>query len=176
MGQGHGIHQWTRGRELEKTSMKRRLSRGFTLIELMIVVAIIGILAAIAVPNFLKFQARAKQSEVKMNLKAFYQATKAYFAANGEWACGFCGWSPEPGFKYTYLMGGANTKTATGNTCTAASGSVTGLAQTNPNPSSGAAGGFTAGAVANIDGDTSCDGWTINDANLLSNSKNDVEQ
>jgi type IV pilus assembly protein PilA len=53
--------------------------KGFTLIELMIVVAIIGILAAIAIPNFVKFQAKGKQSEANSNLKAIFSAQKANY-------------------------------------------------------------------------------------------------
>ncbi len=57
---------------------KRR--EGFTLIELMIVVAIIGILAAIAIPNFLKFQLRSKTGEAKANLAAIRTAEEGYFS------------------------------------------------------------------------------------------------
>jgi type IV pilus assembly protein PilA len=54
--------------------MKKFLSKdeGFTLIELMVVVAIIGILSAIAVPNFKKYQAKSKQSEAKIQLASVY--------------------------------------------------------------------------------------------------------
>ena len=55
--------------------MSKKLLRdesGFTLIELMVVVAIIGVLSAIAVPNFKKYQAKAKQSEAKIQLAAVY--------------------------------------------------------------------------------------------------------
>jgi type IV pilus assembly protein PilA len=60
--------------------MKNR--KGFTLIELMIVVAIIGILAAIAIPAFIKYIKQSKTSEANVNLKAIGDGASAYFQAD----------------------------------------------------------------------------------------------
>jgi type IV pilus assembly protein PilA len=71
-----------------RTAMSRLLNKskkGFTLIELMIVVAIIGILAAIAIPNFLRFQLKSKTSEGKVNLAAIRTAEESYLAEYGQY-------------------------------------------------------------------------------------------
>ena len=66
-----------------------RKANGFTLIELMIVVAIIGILAAVAIPAFMKYIRRSKTTEALMNVRRIYDSAVAYYEAehassNGE--------------------------------------------------------------------------------------------
>jgi len=135
--------------------LKKNLSRGFTLIELMIVVAIIGILAAVAIPSFTKFQDKAKASEAKANLKGYYTAAKSFFAENSTYVCDpvgeHCGFQPEAGNLFYYYLDGADADYATtksGTECT-----------TKPGAGARDATTFTAYAGVML-GDT-CSGWKI---------------
>jgi type IV pilus assembly protein PilA len=64
-----------------RATIRRR--DGFTLIELMIVVALIGVLAAIAIPNFLRYQMRARSTETLTHLKGIGTTEDAYYAEHG---------------------------------------------------------------------------------------------
>ena len=134
--------------------INRKNESGFTLIELMIVVAIIGILAAIAIPNFLRFQLKSKSSEGKVNIAAIRTAEESYLAEFGGTsvagtvspatapttakvtfvdAGGFntLGWSPEGQVFFQY-----------------------GVAWTSGTPSA-----YTISATADIDGDGTSQSW-----------------
>jgi type IV pilus assembly protein PilA len=63
----------------------------------------IGIVAAIAIPNFIRFQARAKQTECNINLKSFYVAQRASESAEADLSK--IGFSPERGNRYAYFVG-----------------------------------------------------------------------
>ena len=76
----------------------KAMQKGFTLIELMIVVAIIGILAAIAIPAYQDYTIRAQVTE-GLNLASSVKASVGeYFANNGTWPIGLVGASPALGF------------------------------------------------------------------------------
>ena len=149
-----------------------RKQEGFTLIELMIVVAIIGILAAIAIPNFLKYQAKSRQSEAKTNLSGIFVSNTAYFGEQAVY-----GNFVQMGFalagntnRYTYRAGTGTTLltdiiqaqvgTMVGGGAppfTEAQGSCANVAAAANGPT-----GFTATAAASIDGDNDIDHWFMN--------------
>jgi len=149
----------------------KKNKKGFTLIELMIVVAIIGILAAIAIPDFLKFMAKAKQSEAKTNLGAIFTVQVAYFGEHNTYGGGancfeLINWSPSGSNKYAYYCGSDIIKDVNQDGTFNAPAGVA----TSDGPDQ-----FTVGACGNVDNDATTDDWTMNDAKILKNAVNDVE-
>jgi type IV pilus assembly protein PilA len=82
---------------------RRGQPRGFTLIELMIVVAIIGVLASIAIPSFVRMQARARQAEVSTNLKSLYTSMRT-IQRKPPVDIHASGFAPDRGNRYSYHL------------------------------------------------------------------------
>ncbi len=144
---------------------------------LLLLIFIGGILAAIAIPNFLKFQTKAKQSEAKSNLGAIYTAQVVYYAEYNTYAgkgildeqqfnCfELIEWQPAGQNRYRYICDTADIQSEpTSTDC--------GIPKTIRSSKDG----FTVCAAGNIDSDDFCDVWCINDAKVLKNMSNDGEE
>jgi type IV pilus assembly protein PilA len=146
-------------------------SKGFSLIELMVVIAIIAFLAMIAIPNFSRFIAKAKRAEAYMNLNAIYAAEKAYWAEHGKYSDiltgeGGIGWKPEGNFYYSYgFAGAAGRNNFIGKLGTSASDLQSAKA---------GATGFIAVAAGDIDGDGTSDILTVDENNNITIVQDDI--
>lgn len=170
-------------------------SGGFSLIELMIVVAIIGILATIAIPNYQKFQRRARQTEARGTLGAIHTSVKSYIAEYGAATASFhlmgygpdgrilynCGWADNAGAAaprdtrpvVAGLTPLSNTQQSCGNpqiapTCLDDTASIG--AGADPATIAPAGAVFTAECRGNIGGNQ-VDVWTINEFKTMTNTQ-----
>lgn len=152
--------------------MRKILNKsGFTLIELMIVVTIIGLLSAIAIPIFLSYEAKTKQTEAKVNLGSIGTSEMAYFSENNRFSEDL----PSIGFSVS-IKAKYYDFTASRDFSLPHSGKWIGMHGTPGDgpPAGSIIGfqssayypganefGFTAIAVGNIDGDAPMDVWSV---------------
>lgn len=135
-----------------------RTNSGFTLIELMIVVVIIGILAALAIPRFMSASTKSKTSEAKQVLKQIYVMQRAYRQ------------------EYDEYWGNGITADATNGDNFMRIGVQIGRTARYSYVMAASANTFMCTATANIDDDATADTWTIDQTGTLVNTVDDASE
>ena len=156
----------------QRRGLRARVSQGgFTLIELMMVVGIIGVLASIAIPTFMQYQTRARQSEARTSLGAIYMGEHAYWIETGRYgSIGEIRYVIAGRTRYTYRTGaagaggGANANvTAPGDTQDTINASTGTIEAEGAIVAGSSATSFTATAAGNLDADPTVDRWSVNE-------------
>jgi len=138
------------------TFLRKRNKTGFTLIELMVVVVIIGILAALAIPRFMMSASKSKQSEAKQLLKQIYSMQRAYFMLNE-----------------SYALNGVTASVAAPQAFSIIHVEIMGSSRYSYSMTV-AGSTFICTATANLDDDATIDTWTMDNAGLLINTIDDA--
>jgi type IV pilus assembly protein PilA len=166
----------------ENIFMKSKLKNqgGFTLIELMLVVAIISIMSAIAIPNLISYVAKSRQAEAQMNLGGVYTDEMAYFSGNDTYSDSFnnIGFGLAGGSKYyDYTItapGDWGSTSWIGLHGSPGAGPPIGtVLNLNALPGASVA-SFTCIAAGNIDNDPEYDVWSIGQNGSLNNDYSDI--
>lgn len=144
------------------------MKNGFTLLEFIIVMAIIAILAALAVPSMKGLIGKAKRSECYSYLRAIAMAEHAYFATHDTFSTNLneIGFKPEGEYRYTYGFSGADGKNYYTGELKCSGSSLTGSYASKT--------GFSACAAADIDGDGDIDILSIDEKGKISIIHNDL--
>ena len=147
--------------------LKNMTRDGFTLVELMVVVAIIGILATLAVPQYKKFQAKSRQSEARLSLGGAYTIEQSFAAENSSYtSClGQAGYNRD-GVRFYYSVGLDANSTAQA-TCGPTGALDCNYTAWNYDP--------TAGTYSD-DGNTKCDDTANNTGVFMATSAEDSTQ
>lgn len=143
-----------------------RLPKSFTVIELMVVVAIIAFLATIALPRYFNYYAKAKQAEVSINLASLHTAEEIYKAEHGTYTENLkeLGWKPQGNFQYTYGFNVSGSQEGINYFIGKLKAKKESLGRCHANKEN-----FIAKAAGDISGKNKIDVWEINETREIKN-------